>query len=183
MKKMKEAKIKVKYNKYIDPKKFEQWKIGSLQLSSVVKVSEREELIELTKDFLSRFQLKLRNCYDRAFQCSVQCYNVNFVLGYVIRGNALLIAAHAWNKYKDVEFDLLRDLYLNYSHTYYKIVEITANELVEIMLSERRLEDFIIFERYYEKYVATDKDFATEPGERADITVLDVVREKWKGNI
>lgn len=73
--------MKIKKNRHIDAKKFEQWKIDSLQLSSLVRMSEHEELIELTKEFLSRFQIKPQNCYDTALQCSIHCHDVDFVLG------------------------------------------------------------------------------------------------------
>lgn len=179
---MKDINLEFTQNKHINAKKFEQWKIDSLKLSTVVRTSDREELIELTKDFLSRFQITLQNCYETALHCSIQCRDVDFILGYVIRGKFGIITAHAWNKYKDTEFDLLQELHLD-SHIYYKIVEITSKEIAEIALSEDWFEDYTILKHYYEKYVAADEDFVTVPVGPADITVLAVIRGKWKNKI
>ena len=168
-------KLKIKYNRYIDPVKLEQWKIDSLQLSHVNRVSECEELGELTKDFLSNYKIKYQNCYDTALQCVLNCQNVNFILGYVI-GGYNQISGHAWNKYNNIEFDLMQELNIQ-PVAYYRIVEISSSEIINYALSEHWLMDFAILEYYYEKHIATDEDYVTSSDD-LDVTVLDVIGKK-----
>ena len=170
-------KLKIKNNRYLDLVKFEQWKIDSLHLSCVNRVPECEELVELTKDFLSNYPIKYKNCYDTAFQCAIQCQNVKFIIGYVTRGYNQ-ITDHAWNKYNDIEFDLMQELNIHFD-TYYRIVEISSSEISKCALSKRWLMDYAILEYYYEKHIATDEDYVSE-SKAPDVTVLDVIRKKFQ---
>ncbi|KKM61387.1 hypothetical protein LCGC14_1532260 [marine sediment metagenome] len=146
--------------KFISAKKFEEWKIDSLQIPKVCSIHDSEELFELTKDLVARNPPEKRGCYYTASECVIHCQNVNYVLGYTTWRNS--INDHAWNSYKGVEFDLMKQINIQYDK-YFKVIEMSTQELLDYLFTNGYLKDYALLEYYYKHKIASENDYVSSP--------------------
>ena len=168
-------KIKVKRVKYISAKKFERWKIDSIQERHIVNINECDEL--KSKECLRNVSPKLRRCYEAAFECTIACSDVKFVLGYGINKYGM-VCDHSWNMYKSIDFDLMTSLGVSYD-MYYKILELSSTEIFKYAARGGELMDHAILEHFYKKKFASSEDYVSIP-EKPEITLRDYIIDLLK---
>lgn len=165
--------------KWINAKKFEQWKIDALEKINIEDVKNNNNLYSIVKAFLSSYKIKIRNCYKTAADCSLMCHGVRFVLGYTVSSFGI-VAAHSWNKFEEVYFDLMTPVEDAHHRViaYYKILETSAEELIVFLQGEILLEDWTFFEYYYKKFIARDEDYVDEPVDRCGLSVVQEIKNR-----
>ncbi|KKL12397.1 hypothetical protein LCGC14_2536170 [marine sediment metagenome] len=165
-------------HEYISPKKFEQWKIDSLQLSKVFSIQELKELLKLTEDLIAESSPEPRSCYYTASECALHSQDVNFVLGYATIG--YIINDHAWNSFNGIEFDLMKQINIQYQN-YYKIIEFSKQELLDYLISGGELKDYPLLDYYYKHKIATANDYISG-FEDVGISLNEVIKKLIRKN-
>jgi hypothetical protein len=125
--------------------------------SKDVKIQSYKSNIELEtiiKNFLKRFEPKIKECYETAFQCSFRCPEIEYVEGYA---DLSIPLAHAWNYYKGIHFDLTAELALGREsdNNYLQLIKLDNEELLEAALKTKRKGEFVtyfFFDKKYQRY-------------------------------
>jgi len=113
---------------------FYKWKLKSYKSVKIVSYKSDPQLKILIDKHLIRNKINLKDCYTNSFDCANKVQGVSYIEGeFLVHGVPI---EHAWNKYKNIYFDLTSEVLLNdiKKSEYVKYIELDTKNLMKYAL-------------------------------------------------